>query len=92
MSGKPQLEPETPETASDETDVRQDASPDGDRQSRYRRIWRQKGRRYVTGLNVFTSIVLAALLLLMINFLAYKYGYLRWDEFIWGLITRKVVS
>ena len=43
-----------------------------------RRIWRLRGRKMATGLNVGVSIILAAAVLLMVNFLARRY-YQRWD-------------
>lgn len=41
-------------------------------------IWRRRGTWFATGLNVWASILLAALLMVMINYLAYRY-YTRWD-------------
>ena len=49
-----------------------------DRQLSRRSIWCRRGRRVATGLNVIVSLLLAAVLLLMVNYLAHKY-FLRWD-------------
>lgn len=43
-----------------------------------RSIWRSRGRRLVTGLNVCVSTLLAGVLLVMVNYLARRY-YQRWD-------------
>ena len=42
-------------------------------------VWRQRGRRYATGLNVLAATVLAAAVFAMINFIAYRYFDMRWD-------------
>ena len=41
-------------------------------------IWRQRRRRFATGLNVCVSIVLAAILLVLVNYLSNRY-YMHWD-------------
>lgn len=41
-------------------------------------IWRHRGRRFATGLNAWIALILAGLLLVMTNYLAYRY-YARWD-------------
>jgi hypothetical protein len=43
-----------------------------------RSIWKQRGRRFATGLNVAAAIALAGALVVMANYLAYRH-YARWD-------------
>jgi len=52
-----------------------------------RLVWRQRGRRCLTGVQVLFSTGLAALLVVMLNFLAFKYANLHWD-----VSSRKVYS
>lgn len=47
------------------------------RESR-RSLWRHRGRRFATGLNVLVSVGLAAAVVVMCNYLASRY-YVRWD-------------
>lgn len=62
------------EDADEETDADAvDPAEDGNRS-----IWKQRGRRFATGLNVSVSVLLAAMLALMVNYIAYRY-YARWD-------------
>lgn len=42
-------------------------------------MWRQRGRRYATGLNVLAATLLAVSIFAMINFIAYRYFDVRWD-------------
>jgi ABC-type uncharacterized transport system involved in gliding motility auxiliary subunit len=42
-------------------------------------IWRQRRRRYATGLNVLLATLLAAAVFAMVNFIAYRYFDVRWD-------------
>lgn len=51
---------------------------ENDKKQAKRSIWRHRGRQFATGLNVCISVSLAGLVLLMVNYLAYRY-YLRWD-------------
>jgi len=43
-----------------------------------RGLWRRRGRRIVTGVNVLTAVALASVLFVMANFLAGRH-YFRWD-------------
>jgi len=43
-----------------------------------RSLWRHRGRRFATGLNVLVSVTLAAAVAVMCNYLASRY-YARWD-------------
>ncbi len=49
-----------------------------DRKEARRSIWRQRGRRFATGLNVAVSLLLALVVLSMVNYLSYRH-YHRWD-------------
>lgn len=49
-----------------------------DKRNARRGIRRQRGRRFATGLNVCVSVLLAAALLAMVNYLASRH-YVRWD-------------
>jgi ABC-type uncharacterized transport system involved in gliding motility auxiliary subunit len=51
---------------------------DEDKKKVTRGVWRQRGRRFATGLNVCTSIALAVVLTVMVNYLAYRH-YSHWD-------------
>ena len=52
---------------------------DGDNKTMAKRsIWRQRGKRFTTGLNVCAAIALAAVLTGMVNYLSIKY-YAHWD-------------
>ncbi len=51
---------------------------DGNGEGASRAIWRQRGRRLVSGLNVCVAVLLAAVLLVIVNSLAARY-YQRWD-------------
>jgi ABC-type uncharacterized transport system involved in gliding motility auxiliary subunit len=42
-------------------------------------LWKQRGRRCATGLNVAIMTALAAVVFAMINFIAYRYLDVRWD-------------
>jgi len=43
-----------------------------------RSIWQHRGRRFITSANVLASVVLAAGVVAMLNYLSYRY-YMRWD-------------
>lgn len=42
-------------------------------------VWRRRGRRLATGMNVGTALALALLALVMVNYLAWRHLELRWD-------------
>jgi ABC-type uncharacterized transport system involved in gliding motility auxiliary subunit len=46
---------------------------DNDKATAKRSIWRQRGKRFATGLNVFASIAMAATITVMVNYLSITY-------------------
>jgi ABC-type uncharacterized transport system involved in gliding motility auxiliary subunit len=50
-----------------------------DRKKAGRSIWRHRGRRFATGLNVFVSVLLAMVATALINHLVGRYGVQHWD-------------
>ncbi len=51
---------------------------DETRKGARRGLWRTRGIRLVTGFNVWVSLVLALGVLLMVNYLSFRY-HTRWD-------------
>jgi hypothetical protein len=47
--------------------------PEKDREEIKSSVWRHRGRRFATGLNVCVAVVLAGTLLAMVNYLAYRH-------------------
>ena len=47
------------------------------RQAR-RSLWRHRGRRFATGVNVLASLILAGLIVAMLNYVSYRH-HVRWD-------------
>ncbi|MCE9615128.1 MAG: GldG family protein [Lentisphaerae bacterium] len=52
---------------------------DHDRRQARRALWRQRGRRTTSGLNVVLAVALATVLVVMLNYAAYRYFPQRWD-------------
>ncbi len=50
-----------------------------DKKEARKSLWRQRGRRAAIGFNVWSAIILGAVVLVMVNYVAYRY-YFHWDN------------